>query len=171
MRGIAGPARREVPPPRPPARGRHHAAGGANRPSSRVVSGQILGVGLICFGAWTLLDARQLLNSAVGSPLGVRRSVAMSILRPIARVTEAFGLDRLVNGGNRALGRGTLTPGANPNPSVRLAAAPARQHLEVRSRRATAEDRHGARGQAGCSHRARRTALSAARRAERCRIR
>ncbi len=70
---------------------------GSARPSTRprpafgadprqVPAGKVLAVGLICFFVWLMLDARQLYNSALGSPIGVRRSVAISILRPIARV-------------------------------------------------------------------------------------
>lgn len=91
---------------------------GARRPKSAVASaGYALAVGLICFGLWTVLDARQLFNSATVSPLGTRRSVSMTFLRPIASFEEFFGLDRAVNGGNRALGRtSTGTPGIGTPP-------------------------------------------------------
>jgi len=83
--------------------------------------GHALAVGLICFALWTFFDARQLYNSANVSPLGVRRSAAMSILRPIARAEEVLGADRIVNGGNRALGRiNYLTPGGVVTPSTTL---------------------------------------------------
>jgi hypothetical protein len=79
--------------------------------------GHALAVGLLCFGLWTFLDARQLFNSANASPLGVRRSVAMSLLRPIARAESFLGADRIVDGGNRALGRiNYLTPGGGVTP-------------------------------------------------------
>ncbi|HXZ82454.1 MAG TPA: DUF459 domain-containing protein [Acidimicrobiales bacterium] len=84
-------------------------------------AGHGLLVGLLCFSLWLAFDARQLYNSANASPLGVRRSVAMSILRPIARVEELFGFDRVVNGGNRALGRTSFaTPGGAVTPPVSL---------------------------------------------------
>jgi len=106
--GRAGDAR--VPErPRP----RHHS----RRRRHLVSAGQILGVGVVCFALWTVVDARQLYNSANSSPPGTRRSVAMSVLRPIARVEEFFGLDRVVNGANRALGRsGPGTSGTVPPP-------------------------------------------------------
>src|SRR5579875_746080 len=96
---------------RAPARGRY------------VPAGKVLGVGLACFGLWLALDARQLYTSAVAAPPGARRTVAMAILRPIARLSEALSLDRLVNLGNRALGRaGAPTPGglsaAGPPPAA-----------------------------------------------------
>jgi hypothetical protein len=96
----------------------------------RVVSaGHALAVGLICFALWTFVDARQLYNSANSSPLGVRRSVAMSILRPIARLEEFFGFDRIVNGGNRALGRTNYgTPGGAVVPSTTTPKGPKGGH-------------------------------------------
>lgn len=77
-----------------------------------VAAGQILGVGTVCFAFWLLLDARQLYDSAIASPLGARRSVAMAILRPIARVSEALSLDRPVRGADHVLGRDG-TPGGS----------------------------------------------------------
>jgi hypothetical protein len=58
------------------------------------------------------LDARQLYQSAQTSPLGVRRSVAVTITRPIARVEEFLGVDRLDNAVNRVIGK-TGTPGGS----------------------------------------------------------
>ncbi|MDA8290241.1 MAG: DUF459 domain-containing protein [Actinomycetota bacterium] len=75
-------------------------------------AGRILGVGLVAFGAWFLFDARQLYQSAVTAPIGVRRSVSLAITGPVARIEEALGLDRLVNGVNRAVGK-TGTPGGS----------------------------------------------------------
>jgi hypothetical protein len=81
-------------------------------PAKRVVA-----VGLVCFGAWLFLDARQLYQSANASPIGVRRSVAMAILAPIARVEETLSLDRVVNVANRLVGKGG-TPGGSAVVSV-----------------------------------------------------
>jgi hypothetical protein len=84
-------------------------------------AGHALLIGLLCFALWLAFDARQLYNSANAAPLGVRRSVAMSILRPITRVEEFFGFDRVVNGGNRALGRTDYgTPGGAVVPPASL---------------------------------------------------
>ncbi|MDA8296294.1 MAG: DUF459 domain-containing protein [Actinomycetota bacterium] len=100
---------------RPPARALGSASRG--RPPRRtperqryVAAGQILGVGLICFALWCFFDARQLYTNAVASPPGTRRTVSMDLLGPIARVEEFFGADRLVDGGNRALGRASTPP-------------------------------------------------------------
>lgn len=97
IRALGAPSRGR-PPRRTPERQRYVAAG------------QILGVGLVCFALWCFFDARQLYNNAVASPPGTRRSVSMDLLGPIARVEEFFGADRLVNGGNRALGRASTPP-------------------------------------------------------------
>jgi hypothetical protein len=75
------------------------------------------------------LDARQLYQSALASPLGVRRSVAVDIVHPIARVEELLGADRLDNAANRVIGK-TGTPGGSaiaPPPS-RAATAPNKHH-------------------------------------------
>ncbi len=60
---------------------------------------------MICFALWMFFDARQLFQSANASPLGERRSVAMAVLRPVMRIEQVFGFDRVVDGANRALGR------------------------------------------------------------------
>lgn len=104
--GTAG-ARRAAPhrarPARPPAQ-RPEPQRSAT--ASRLVpAGKVLGVGLVCFAVWLMLDARQLYNEALSSPIGVRRSVAISIMRPLARLSEALSLDRPVNAANRSLGR------------------------------------------------------------------
>lgn len=89
----------------------------------RYLSAQrIFAVGLVCFGTWIFFDARQLYQSADASPIGVRRSVAMAILNPIARVEETLGFDRVVNVANRVVGKGG-TPGGSV---AALPAAPKR---------------------------------------------
>jgi hypothetical protein len=61
--------------------------------------------GLACFAVWLVLDAPTLMRSAQDGPLGTRRTVAITVLRPIAAVSDAFGLSHVVGGANRALGR------------------------------------------------------------------
>jgi lysophospholipase L1-like esterase len=88
----------------------------------RATAARCLGVGLVCFGLWTLLDANKLYLAAQASPLGSRRTVAIILLRPLAAVTNAVGLSSLVNGANDALGRangpGSDASGANFDPVV-----------------------------------------------------
>ncbi|HEX2090520.1 MAG TPA: DUF459 domain-containing protein, partial [Actinomycetota bacterium] len=45
------------------------------------------------------------LRTAEASPLGIRRTAALVVLRPVARISAFFGLDRLGAGIDRALGR------------------------------------------------------------------
>lgn len=77
--------------------------GGGHRLSSNWK--RALAAGLICFCVWTLLDAPTLMNSAVGSTLGARRTVAMDILRPIAWLSRETGLSHVVGAADRLLGR------------------------------------------------------------------
>ena len=61
--------------------------------------------GLLCFAVWLTLDAPTLLRSAQSAPLGTRRSVAITLLRPLADVSNALGLSHVVGGADRAMGR------------------------------------------------------------------
>ena len=76
----------------------------------------------MCFGLWLVLDANQLYLSAQASPLGARRTVSITILRPLAAVANALGLSSFVNGANDALGRsngpGGTGQGANFDPTL-----------------------------------------------------
>ncbi len=71
----------------------------------RASAGRIIAVGLICFGLWLVLDANQLYRSAEAGQIGIRRTVAVSILRPIAALTNALHISGPVNAANTALGR------------------------------------------------------------------
>jgi hypothetical protein len=84
---------------------------GVAEPKVRPVPGRVhvswrhaLAAGVLCFAVWLLLDAPTLLRSAQESPLGTRRSVSMTVLRPIADVSDALGLSHIVGGANRAIG-------------------------------------------------------------------
>jgi len=71
----------------------------------RASAGRIIAVGLICFGVWLVLDANQLYRSAEAGQIGIRRTVAVSILRPIAALTNALHISGPVNAANTSLGR------------------------------------------------------------------
>jgi hypothetical protein len=60
---------------------------------------------LLCFLIWLLFDANQLYHSAEVGQIGVRRTVAVSVLRPIAAVADALGISGPVNAADSALGR------------------------------------------------------------------
>lgn len=69
-------------------------------------AGRIIGVALICFGLWTLLDANQMYHEAqTGGADGARRNVALAVLAPIAAISNALHMSGLVNFGESALGK------------------------------------------------------------------
>jgi lysophospholipase L1-like esterase len=76
------------------------AAGRVTAPWTRV-----FGLGVAAFLLWLLLFAPTLQHNAQTSPIGTRRSVALSILRPIASVSRALQLSRLVSATDEATGR------------------------------------------------------------------
>ena len=127
---MASPQQRDPnrpPRPRPQDKRRPSRRPGYVAPEGRTIAaGRAFLITLLAFAIWLGVDARQLYDSANNGPLGVRRSVAMSLLRPVARVEEFFGADRVVDGANRALGR-------SPVPVSVAVAVP--QHHETRHRR------------------------------------
>jgi uncharacterized protein len=79
-----------------------------------------LGIGVLCFVVWLVLDAPTLMTNAEGSPLGVRRTVAMDFLRPIAWLSRETGLSHIVGAADRILGRsgsGAVAISSGPTPS------------------------------------------------------
>ncbi|MFN2590352.1 MAG: DUF459 domain-containing protein [Actinomycetota bacterium] len=91
-------------------------------------AGRVLVLMLICFSVWTILAAPALKRAAEVSPIGIRRSAALAVLRPLARVSAFVGLDRLGSAGDRVLGRNEApaVPPAAPEPKypVPTAAGP-----------------------------------------------
>ena len=59
---------------------------------------------MLCFLIWLLFDANQLYHSAEAGQIGVRRTVAVTILRPIAAITNALHISGPVNTANTELG-------------------------------------------------------------------
>ena len=106
------------------------STGAPERPRrSRFASaGRCLAVGLVCFGIWLLFDANQLYLSARAGPFGTRRTVAMDVLRPLAWISNTFGLSSIVDGVDDALHRnvgGVAGIGPNFNPVVPTTTQPA----------------------------------------------
>ncbi len=66
---------------------------------------QALLIGLGAFALWTLLDAPTLLHNAEGSPIGTRRSAAITVLRPWAAVSRGLGLSHVVGAADDIMGR------------------------------------------------------------------
>lgn len=87
-------------------------------------------VGLLCFAIWLAFDAQQLFaNANTASPLGTRRSVAMSVLRPIAAAERFVDFDRIVANADRAIGRENLaTPGGQAVATPPTTIPPSRPH-------------------------------------------
>jgi hypothetical protein len=57
----------------------------------------VLGLGAAAFGLWFLLFAPTLQHNAQVSPVGLRRTVALDILRPFAATSRALQLSRIVS--------------------------------------------------------------------------
>ncbi len=70
-----------------------------------MAAGRVLGVGLICFALWILLDARNLERAASAGAIGPRRTLVLDFLRPIRRFSAFFSLDRASIALDEALGR------------------------------------------------------------------
>ncbi len=77
-------------------------------------AGRVVVMGAVCFAMWTLLAAPALLRAAETSPLGARRTASLAVLRPLARISSFFGLDRVGSGADRALGRLEAEPNTPP---------------------------------------------------------
>src|SRR5579872_3260434 len=79
---------------------------GGGPPRRRAMAaGRVLGVGLICFALWILLDARNLERGASAGAIGPRRTLVLDFLRPIRRFSAFFSLDRASIALDEALGR------------------------------------------------------------------
>ncbi|HUI03075.1 MAG TPA: DUF459 domain-containing protein [Acidimicrobiales bacterium] len=77
----------------------------AVRSRARVSWRRALAAGVTCFALWLVIDAPALLHSAQAAPLGARRTAAITVLRPIAAVSDALGLSHVVSGADRVIGR------------------------------------------------------------------
>ena len=86
----------------------------------RASAGRVIGVFLLCFGIWFVLDANQLYRNAAAQPLGARRTAAIIMLRPIAAVTNALGISGPVNAADSAR---SAAAGRSPGPSAAPAGA------------------------------------------------
>jgi len=70
---------------------------------------------VVCFAVWLVLDAPSLQTSARESPIGVRRTVSLDILGPIAVVSRGLGLSHVVGWTDDILGR---SQGGGPSVAV-----------------------------------------------------
>ncbi len=74
-------------------------------PSRSAPIRRIAVAGLVCFGLWLLLDAHTLERAALASPLGARRSVSVTVLRPLSWLAGHTGLSEIVTSAHDAMGR------------------------------------------------------------------
>ena len=72
---------------------------------------------LVCLGLWALLFAPVLLRGAESGPVGTRRTLALAVLRPLATLSHALGIDPATGFVMRALGR---NPDAPPGGELEL---------------------------------------------------
>ena len=77
---------------------------------------EVLTAMLVCLGLWAVIDSPALARSAAQGPIGTRRSVALDVLHPVARVTAALGLDRVTHVADDLLG--------HHHPTARVSAPP-----------------------------------------------
>ena len=74
-------------------------------------AGRVLVVLLVCLLSWTVLYAPTMRRAADASPIGIRRTISLAILTPIATVSEWVGLDEVAGTVERAVGRDPGRPG------------------------------------------------------------
>jgi hypothetical protein len=110
--GLVGAVRRWweriVTPATPPAHAIHLSVG---REPRRAGWTRALGVGLAAFTIWLILDAPTLQHNAQVSPVGVRRTVSLDLLGPLATISRDLGLSHVVSVADGVLGRTGNRPG------------------------------------------------------------
>jgi lysophospholipase L1-like esterase len=72
---------------------------------------RVLSICLVAFAVWLVLDAPTLQHNAQVSPVGIRRTVSLDVVGPIAAVSRGLGLGHVVSGLNSLLGRQGNRPG------------------------------------------------------------
>ena len=74
-------------------------------------AGRALVVILVALLVWTVLYAPTMKRAADASPIGIRRTISLAVLTPIAAVSDWIGLDELAGTIERAVGRDPGKPG------------------------------------------------------------
>lgn len=80
-----------------------------------------LGISVLAFCVWLVLDAPTLQHNAQVSPVGVRRTVALDLLGPVADLSRDLQFSHVVSVGNGVIGRHGNRPG---NGSVVVSVGP-----------------------------------------------
>ena len=70
-----------------------------------------LGVSLAAFALWLILDAPTLQHNAQVSPVGLRRTVSLDLLGPLATISRGLGLSHVVSIADGIIGRNGNRPG------------------------------------------------------------
>ena len=97
-------------------------------------AGRVLVVVVVALPTWTCIYAPTLKRAADASAIGVRRTVSLAFLTPIAAVSEWVGVDELAGAIERAAGRTTGPPGGPfvpPPEDIPLAPRDARPDRDV----------------------------------------
>ncbi len=88
-----------------PEAGHRDAVDGPGGRRRGMPAGRVLITMLVCLLAWALLFAPELKRSSEAQPLGIRRTVSLTVLDPIAWFSDRIGLSRLTDRAESALGR------------------------------------------------------------------
>jgi hypothetical protein len=78
---------------------------------------RILSICVLAFLLWLVLDAPTLQHNAQVSPVGLRRTVSLDLVGPIAAFSRGLGLSHVVTGLNNLLGREGNRPGNGAPPA------------------------------------------------------
>ncbi|MEP6972725.1 MAG: DUF459 domain-containing protein [Actinomycetota bacterium] len=70
-----------------------------------MAAGRVFIVMLVCLLLWGFLFAPTLKRAAEASPEGVRRSVALALLKPVAAISDALQITKMTDAVEQALGR------------------------------------------------------------------
>lgn len=95
-------------------------------------AGMVLVVFLVCMLTWTLIYAPSLKRASLAQPLGLRRTVSLWVLAPLAAISNVVQLTKVTDGISSALGRdpsagpgGGIAPNPDPLPPDSVSGSPA----------------------------------------------
>ncbi|MFL5797320.1 MAG: DUF459 domain-containing protein [Actinomycetota bacterium] len=83
---------------------RNRARGVAGTRRYGLAAGQVLVAMVVCMGVWTILSAHALHKAAEASPVGKRRTAALTVLGPIDALSHLFFVDQMAGALQRAVG-------------------------------------------------------------------
>jgi hypothetical protein len=77
-------------------------------------AGRVFLVMAVCLCVWALLFAPELKRASERQPVGLRRTVSLALLTPLAAVSDAMQLSEITGAVQRALGRGPAGQAGQP---------------------------------------------------------